>query len=255
MSTIRDYMSSSYYDDTNRVYNNHVSMFLPVLSISNDNGTTNFLGDYASIKNGSYGKLLKAYYAKQKAEGASSSKDTMQKSTMIQSSAETLKKAADALNNDSLWEKKKITKKDEKTGETTETVDYDWDAITKAVKSFVDSYNDAVEEAGESNAKNVLRNTLYMTNNVSKNENLLSKAGITIGKGNKLNLDMDKLKKANISTLKTLFTGYNSLVGRVSQKASSISLAAAKSGRAYTGNGTYSKVLSSLVSGKIDEKV
>ena len=30
------------------------------------------LSDYASIKNGSYGKLLKAYYAKQDAEKASS---------------------------------------------------------------------------------------------------------------------------------------------------------------------------------------
>ena len=51
----------------------------------------------------------------------------------------------------SLW--KKIKKKDEKTGEEIEVEDYDWDKITKAVKSFVEDYNDVVKEAGESNTK------------------------------------------------------------------------------------------------------
>lgn len=215
----------------------------------------NMLSDYASIKNGSYGKLLKAYYAQQKSEGASASKDTSQRSLMIRSSADTLKKAADKLNDDSLWQKKKITKKDEKTGETTETEDYDWDAITKAVKSFVDGYNDTINEAGESNSKNVLRNTLFMTNTISKNENVLSKVGITIGKGNKLELDTDKLKEADIGTLKTLFTGHISLGSKVSQKAYSISHAAGNSNGGYTSSGTYSQDLSSLVSGKIDKEV
>ena len=41
------------------------------------------LSDYAAIKNGSYGKLLKAYYAKQDAEKASSGGDTVQKSTLM----------------------------------------------------------------------------------------------------------------------------------------------------------------------------
>ena len=70
------------------------------------------LSDYAAIKNGSYGKLLKAYYAKQDAEKASSGGDTVQKSTLMKSGADALKKSADALNNDELWEKKKIKKKD-----------------------------------------------------------------------------------------------------------------------------------------------
>lgn len=256
MSTINDYLSNSYYDSTNNTYNNsNANLFLSGLNASTDSSTTNILGDYAAIKNGSYGKLLKAYYAQQSTDSASSSKDTVQKSALIQSSANALKKAADALNDDSLWQKKKITKKDEKTGETTEIEDYDWDAITKAVQSFVDSYNDTLEEAGESNAKNVLRNTLYMTNGMSANENLLSKVGITIGKGNKLEVDTDKLKEADISSLKTLFTGYNSLASKVSQKANSISLAAGNSSGAYTSKGTYSQDLSSLVSGKIDKEV
>ena len=109
------------------------------------------LSDYASIKNGSYGKLVKAYYAKQDADKMSSGKDSVQKSTLMKTGADALKKSADALSNASLWEKKKITKKDEKTGEETEVEDYDWEAITKAVKSFVEDYNDVIEKSGESN--------------------------------------------------------------------------------------------------------
>ena len=77
----------------------------------------------------------------------------IQKLTLMKTSADSLKKSADALNDSSLWEKKKIKKKDEKTGEEIEVEDYDWDKITKAVKSFVEDYNDVVKEAGKSNTK------------------------------------------------------------------------------------------------------
>lgn len=213
------------------------------------------LTDYASIKNGSYGKLVKAYYAKQDAEKAASSGDSVQKSTMMKTGADALKKSADALNNDELWEKKKINKKDEKTGEEIEVEDYDWEAITKAVKSFVEDYNDVVEQAGNSNSKDVLRNAVWMTGITEANENMLSKIGITVGKGNKMELDEDMLKKADISSLKTLFTGHNSYANKVSMKASSLSNAAARSSGTYKSNGTYNNALSELVSKKVDEEV
>ena len=213
------------------------------------------LSDYAAIKNGSYGKLLKAYYAKQDAEKAASGGETVQKATMMKTGADALKKSADALNNDELWEKKKIKKKDEKTGEEIEVEDYDWDAITKAMKSFVEDYNEVIEQAGNSNSKDVLRNALWMTGIVEANENMLSKISITIGKGNKLELDEEVLKKADISTLKTLFTGYNSFGDKVSMKANSISNAAAWSSGTYKNNGTYSNTLSELASSKMNKEV
>ena len=124
---------------------------------------------------------MKAYYAKQDAEKLSGKGDTSQKLTLMKTSADSLKKSADALNDSSLWEKKKIKKKDEKTGEEIEVEDYDWDKITKAVKSFVEDYNDVVKEAGESNTKDVLRNASWMTGMTDKNSNMLAKIGITIG--------------------------------------------------------------------------
>lgn len=216
----------------------------------------NVLSDYASIKNGSYGKLLKSYYAKMDADSASSSKDTTQKLTLMRSSADSLKKSADALKDTSLWEKKKITKTDEKTGEKTQEEDYDWNAITKAVKSFIDDYNSVVEETGSSETKDVLRNAAWMTNITSNAQNLLSKVGITIGKGNKLELDEEALKNARMTDLKTLFTGHGSFADQISRKAESISSAAARTkGAAYTSKGSYSDTLSKLFSSTIDEKI
>ncbi len=222
------------------------------------NSSGNLLSDYASIKNGSYGKLLKAYYAKQ--DNASVSGDSRQKLAQVRSGADSLKKSADALSNASLWEKKKIKKKDEETGEETETEDYDWDSITKAVKSFVEDYNAVVGQAGNCDTKNVLRTAMWMTGITDSAENLLSKVGITIGKGNKLELDEDILKKANVTTLKSLFTGSGSFADKISQKADSLSKAAANAaakvkGTTYTSRGSYSDTLSELFSSILDEKV
>ena len=213
------------------------------------------LSDYAAIKNGSYGKLLKAYYAKQDAKKAVTAGDSVHKSILMKNGADALKKSAEALNNDALWEKKKIKKKDETTGEEIEVEDYDWDSITKAVKSFVKDYNDVVEQAGNSDSKDVLRNAVWLTGMTGATGKTLSKIGITIGKGNKLELDEETLKKSDISTLKTLFRGYNSFADKVSVKANGIMNAAARSIGTYKSNGKYSNVLSELVSGKVDKEI
>ena len=139
------------------------------------NSSGNLLADYSSIKNGSYGKLVKAYYAKQDAEKAALSGDSKQKLTLMRSSADSLKKSADALNDSSLWEKKKIKKKDEETGEEIEVEDYDWDAIKKAVKSFIKDYNAVVGQAGDSDNKNVLRNAGSCADKISQKAGSLSK--------------------------------------------------------------------------------
>lgn len=203
-------------------------------------GGTFSLGDYAAIKNGSYKKLLKAYYAKQDAEKSAVSSESMKNSSLVKSSADALKKSANALNSKALWEKKE---------------DYDWDAITKAVKSFVDDYNSVVKLAGNSDSKDVLRNAVWMTGMTEANDNLLSKAGITVGKGNQMELNEAVLKKVDIRTLKTLFTGHNSLADKIATKANSISNAAARTSGTYKSNGTYSNALAELASSKVDEEV
>ena len=175
---------NSFSDYTNK-YNSNVdySALFGGTSNSSSLGGTNILSDYASIKNGSYGKLLKAYYAKQDAEKTAGTGDTSQKLTLMKTSADSLKKSADALNASSLWKKKKIKKKDEETGEET-------------------------------------------------------------------------LKKSDISSLQSVFTGYNSYASKISQKATSIGNAASRSKAVtYTSSGSYSNTFSKLVPSTVDERV
>ena len=235
-----------------------------------DNGMSGInVSDYAMIKNGSYGKLMKAYYANQDANKLSQTGDSSKTLMLMRSNADSLKKSAEALSDASLYEKKKFKKKDEETGEEIEVEDYDWDAITKAVKSFVEDYNSVVEQAGNSETKNVLRNAAWMTEITGKAGNLLSKVGITVGKGNKLEFDEETLKKKttlanssiefdNISTLKSLFTGYGSFADKIAQKASAISSAAARTkgvDKIYNKQGAYSDTISKLFESTIDKKV
>ena len=126
-----------------------------------------------------------------------------------------------------------------------------------------------VEQAGNSETKNVLRNAAWMTSITEKAGNLLSKVGITVGKGNKLEFDEDALKEKtalgksgieldNISALKSLFTGYGSFGSQISQKASAISNAAARTkgvDKTYNKNGAYSDTISKLFQSTIDERV
>lgn len=265
MSEINSFSDYASKYNTNMDYSSLFSGGAPCI----DNGIGGFnVSDYAMIKNGSYGKLMKAYYAKQDADKLSQSGDSSKTLTLMRSSADALKKSAEALGDASLYEKKKFKKKDEETGEEIEIEDYDWDAITKAVKTFVDDYNSVVEQAGNSETKNVLRNAAWMTGITEKAGNLLSKVGITIGKGNKLEFDEETLKKKtigksgiefdNISTLKSLFTGHCSFVSQIEQKASAISGAAAGTkgvDKTYNKNGAYSDMLSKLFDSTVDEKV
>lgn len=216
--------------------------------------TGNVLGDYTAIQNGSYKKLMKAYYAQQKETESGESAASL---TMTKSYADDLKKSVTALMDNSLWEKKTIKKKDEETGEEVEVVDYDRDAIAKALDDFVSAYNKLVEKTGESDTRDVLREAVWMTGKVSASSALLEKVGISITEGNKLEIDKDKLAKADINDLKTLFTGANSMADYLSQKAGKISTAAAAAtgSKTYTSSGSYSNVVSQLVSGKVDEEV
>lgn len=246
---------NNFSDYTSKYHTNTDYSALFFETAGESTSSTFSLADYASIKNGSYGKLLKNYYAKENAEKLSQKGDSSKRLVLLRTSADALKRSADALSNSSLWEKKKIKKKDAETGKETEAEDYDRDAIAKAVKNFADAYNDMVEEAGKSDTKGVLRNAAWMTNMVDKTKNLLAKAGITIGKGNKLEIDEETLKEADINTLKSLFTGQGSLADKVSQKTKGINLAAVPAKGTYNRYGARANAFSELTAGKIDEEV
>lgn len=231
-------------------------LFSGLSSSTGVSGQNNFLADYASIKNGSYSKLLKAYYNKTGnaqsvvKQSTSTSKDSAQTLSSIQSSTDSLKESADALlakGNKSLFAQKEITSKDENGVETT-TKGYDTDAIYKAVNTFVKDYNSVIKATSDSNSSNINTRTQSMITATDAHSKLLGKLGITINKDHTLSIDEETFKEADMSTAKSLFNTTGAYGYRMSAQASLINFAAdSESAKAntYNSNGFYSSNYSS----------
>ena len=182
-------------------------------SLNNGHGSSNSLSsllgagmasDYASIKNGSYGKLMKAYYAKDgatdsvnslvnnknkiKEQTKTSSLDTSEL-TKIRSNASDLRTSAD-----------KLVEADFK----------DADANLASVKSLVKNYNSTIASAGNSKVDAVANKADKLVALTKNYENDLKSIGITIDKDNKLSVDADAFKAADQSKVKELFGGVGS---------------------------------------------
>lgn len=207
----------------------------------------NFLSDYAAIKNGSYGKLMKAYYTKDAGKeitslaqskkisaNASTAADDTKTLAEVQSTTDSLKESADTL----LASGKNSLFKD---GEIN-------DKLYNAVSKFVDDYNSVLKASDSVNSSSILNRIQNLTSGTSANKNLLEKVGITINKDNTLSLDKDTFMKADFNTVKNVFNGNSSYGYRVSVQASFISYAAdnaASKANTYTSNGTYGNAYNS----------
>lgn len=208
--------------------NNNAYLF-NTSSSKSSSGSGNMLGidlaEYSSITRGSYSKLIKAYYEKygndSKPSGDTDSKsDTIAKTT-LKSNANELYESVRALvtnGKDSVF--KQVESTDEETGKTTKG--YDKDKIFDAVNSMVEAYNGMVEKSTDSNSNSVLRQTLHMINSTASNSSLLADVGIRIGTDNKLSVDEETFKNADMNTVKTLFNGSSSLGGKIQSAASNI---------------------------------
>lgn len=230
-------------------------------SLSSNGTSDSLLSDYASLKNGSYKKLMKAYYKEmgsgstsdsESSKKTSSSKQTAadKKSIAIKDAVSSLAESADALTNSSLYAKKTITTKDEN-GNEAETLDYDRDAIYDAVSAFVTNYNKAVSTAADNGSDRVLRQTINMQSATTTNAKMLAKIGITIGKDKTLSVDKETLNKADVATIQSIFGNGGSYGSTISSKASLIYSSAshqASTKSSYSSNGSY---LDKILNGNI----
>lgn len=238
MATISGYDSAS------------IGVLFSSLNNSSTNRSTSLLGggtdmlgisyvDYATIRSGSYYKLLNAYYSEGKTSeqtgeilSTSTAKDDSKTLARIESAASEMKKASEAL----------MTSGKKSVFEKVTTTDYDTDAIYKAVSAFVDDYNSLLDEAEESNTTSILRAARTMVNYSKVNENLLAKVGITIEEGNTLKIDEAAFKKADMGVVKSLFQARGSYGYQIDTQASLIEsyakTEAAKS-NTYGKNGVY----------------
>ena len=235
-----------------------------LFSSLNNSSSNNYMSginyaDYNSIRNGSYRKLVKAYYAKESGTSSSNSTSktdsTTDKTTSsqkvnaatVRDSASNLVNDVKELSSDKLWKKTTTTDKDGVT-----STDYDKDAIYKAVSSFAKDYNSLVSASGNSSDNSVLRTSSTMVAYTKANKNLLSKVGITVGSDTKLTVDEDKFKSADMTTVKSLFTGSGSFGKMTSTSATSSyssavsQLAKLSSSSTYSNMGSYSYISGSI---------
>lgn len=201
---------------------------LPKTSESSGGGLVGLATEFNSIRSGSYGKLLRAYYKKMEQEGAT---EAIQKETanrqLVGGNASSLKSAA-----------KTLSKMDFSKASDEESL--------KAIKDFVSAYNSVIDTADDVNSKGILRNAVWMTNIMGKSAGLLGELGISIGENNQLTLDETKWADASKTTKASLFNGRQGLAEKMIYKASQMTNASSEqasfTASAYKGNGDYTEV-------------
>ena len=223
--------------------NSHISSLFSSLNTGNTMFGSFNLGDYASIKNGSYGKLLKAHYAEEKKTASESAKTTTAKSNVtskkdttpfsdVKKSADALKTAAEAFTKDDLFAKKD--------GE------YDKEKILGAVKDFAGKYNATLDKVSKVNSKDVATSTKFMNSMTDTMSKALSKVGVTVGTDGKLSVDEEAFKKADMTSVKSLFADQFSYGSQIADKASEISKDAVMGSNLYTQDATVSNTMAGL---------
>ena len=206
-------------------------------------GMSSILSDYSSIKNGSYGKLLKAYYAKdtdtrvkdivnnrEQNKNEVSAQDA-EKLNKIRTESDSLQKSAGKLlskDKDSVFNK------------------MDKEAIYQAVDQFVNSYNSVLSASKSAGNESVSNRVNSMVNETMINKKALGNMGITIGEDNTLSLNKETFEKADMNSVKSLFNGNGSYGYHVSAQAGFVNSAAereASKASSYTGSGKYNQTM------------
>ena len=195
--------------------------------------------DYEAIKNGSYLKLAKKQFANIKESDTTSTnkKDNTKTSleaqlrNKIKSSVDTHRQSVDALNNKDLWKQTNGS--------------YDTEGITKAVKAFAASYNGIVDQVKESTSSAVASSAGWMYSLTNTMKTSLEKVGIDLDENNKLTVDEAVLSKADMKSVKAMFSGAYSYASQTTEKASSIVSASLRDVSLYTNKGSYANVMSS----------
>lgn len=201
--------------------------------------SSSILADYAAIKNGSYYKLVKSYYAEVDAkEGVSSKTDTAKELTRMKEHSDDLSEAADVL----LDKSSKSLFKEEPESR---------DEVLKAVNAFVEAYNTTVEDSEDANETAILTAASSMVKTAQANSGLLASVGINIDGKNHMSVDEEIFNKAEWTDIKSLFHGNGSFAYAIKTKASYLSISAknaASNIKTYNANGyqtdfDYSSVL------------
>lgn len=273
-------MSMNFDINLNRLKTDYSSLFSGMTGGGSSSvGMAGLLGDYASIKNGSYGRLMKAYYSETGSSGSASKGSSKTRRggitaedliaekierekarrveseeskayTKVKSATDNLTKAMDKFSktgSGSLFEEKLITTTDEEGVESTK-FDYDRDAIYNAVKDFVSSYNSVLKTAGSVGHYSISNRVSGMQKDTQTNEKLLNQLGITINADKTLSINKESFMKADMRKVQDLLGGESSYAQSLSEAASLIKYNANYEqlrGNTYTYDGTFDSAYNS----------
>ena len=231
-----------------------VSTLFSSLGSSKSTGSGLFginLSEYASIRSGSYGKLMRSYFSMDSTKGTSksddSTKNTIEDLATTTSTSKDSTKTLAAIESDAkeLTDSAKAlyTRSNNKVFTKDSGGSYDTDKIYKAVKRFADDYNSMLDTAGKSSTNRISRSVSSMKNETSYNEKPLKEIGITVDeKTGRLSVDETTFKSADTEKIKHLFNGTGSYAYSVATKAAmteSYAKSEAAKSNTYTKNGTY----------------
>ena len=231
-----------------------VSTLFSSLGSSKSTGSGLFginLSEYASIRSGSYGKLMRSYFSMDSTKGTSksddSTKNTIEDLATTTSTSKDSTKTLAAIESDAkeLTDSAKAlyTRSNNKVFTKDSGGSYDTDKIYKAVKRFADDYNSMLDTAGKSSTNRISRSVSSMKNETSYNEKPLKEIGITVDeKTGRLSVDEATFKSADTEKIKNLFNGTGSYAYSVATKAAmteSYAKSEAAKSNTYTKNGTY----------------
>lgn len=171
--------------------------------------------DYNTIRNGSYGKLMKAYYSMEEGDKKTDSKndtdDTDQTLRSIKDTTSELKESAQALyGSKSLFMKNADGK-------------YDMEAIYEKVNAFIEDYNETVKAVGSAETDFIAKAGASMVNAANEYVDMFDKLGISIsGADFTLSINKEKFLESNIADVKSMFSGVGSFAYQMGAKASRI---------------------------------
>lgn len=254
---------------------NYSSLFSSLGSGASGVGGSNFLTDYAAIRNGSYGKLMKSYYGTMKNNATSGSskssskyvvdrileekrnpkvsKDTQEANASLTTGLSNLKTSVSTLQNS-------------KTYTDTENGQSAADKVVSAVKNYVTDYNNVVNAAKGSTLTNKTAYVANVMSSTAANADKLSEIGITLNSNGTLNVDETKLKAADINKVQEMFSpkdimSYGSTVASRLQFAGASTVTGTTTDNTVTNNTAGSSASSlktdarALASDKLYEKV
>lgn len=190
-------------------------------SSSGNGGSSNFLADYASIKSGSYRRLMKSYYgtgysSSTTATGSKSSSgyvlDKILEERKNPKVSEEVKEANENLTTGiSSLTKSVAALRNDNTYTSTQNGQSAADKVISAVKAYVSDYNDVVSSSKRSTMTNKAAHVASMMKSSTANADKLAEIGININSDGTLRVNEGKLKAAGISKVQELFSPKDSM--------------------------------------------